>query len=155
MNNDNPGTKDQDTRREFINAFLGTATALVSGSVVYPVIKFLNPPAVSEAVQSSVIVGNVDDFPVNSGKLFKFGRKPGLLVRLVNGEFRAFAATCTHLDCTVQFSAEQHDIWCACHNGHYDLNGNNIAGPPPHPLEQYTVNIREGEVIVLKENPST
>ncbi len=32
-------------------------------------------------------------------------------------------------------------IWCACHNGHYDLFGKNVAGPPPRPLEPYKVQV--------------
>jgi Rieske Fe-S protein len=142
------------TRRGFINHFLGLCAAGACGAVGYPVVRFLNPPAVSEAVQSSVVVGKVDEFPLNSGHLFKFGRHPGLLVRTLDGEFRAFTATCTHLDCTVQFNKEQGDIWCACHNGHYDLNGNNIAGPPPRPLDRYTVTVNENEVIVTRESPT-
>ena len=27
--------------------------------------------------------------------------------------------------------------FCNCHNGLYDINGRNIAGPPPRPLEVY------------------
>jgi Rieske Fe-S protein len=41
-------------------------------------------------------------------------------------------------------------IWCACHNGQYNLSGKNIAGPPPRPLEEYTVNIRGEEIVVSK-----
>ncbi len=35
---------------------------------------------------------------------------------------------------------EKAHIWCACHNGHFDLN--NVAGPPPRPLDAYVVNVR-------------
>ena len=148
---DHPATG---SRRGFVNTLLGACAAAFSGAILYPIAKFLNPPALSEAVQTSVIVGKIDEFAVSSGTLFKFGRRPGLLVRTVEGEFRAFAATCTHLDCTVQFSEENTDIWCACHNGHYDLNGNNISGPPPRPLEKYSVIIRDDDVIVSREEPT-
>ena len=57
-------------------------------------------------------------------------------------ELRAFNAVCTHLECTVQFKAETSQIWCACHNGLYDLAGQVISGPPPRNLEQYIVNVR-------------
>ena len=56
---------------------------------------------------------------------------------LVDGEPRAFNAVCTHLQCTVEYRAASQDIFCNCHNGVYDLNGRNIAGPPPRPLEVY------------------
>ena len=72
------------------------------------------------------------------------------MVQTAPGEYRAFAATCTHLSCTVQYEAETHRIWCACHNGWFDLNGRNVAGPPPHPLERFEVNIIGEEIFVIR-----
>jgi Rieske Fe-S protein len=63
-------------------------------------------------------------------------------VRTPDGELRAFNAVCTHLNCTVQYRADTSQIWCACHNGIYDLGGNVVSGPPPRPLEPYVVNLR-------------
>ena len=60
------------------------------------------------------------------------------------------AATCTHLDCTVQFKSDQSILWCACHNGKYDLNGRNISGPPPRPLDPFRVVIQGEEVLISK-----
>jgi Rieske Fe-S protein len=69
---------------------------------------------------------------------------------LLSGELRAFSAVCTHLSCIVQYRPDLTQIWCACHNGHYDLNGKNIAGPPPKPLEEYAVNVRGDKIVVSK-----
>ena len=55
--------------------------------------------------------------------------KPGIIVRDQAGEFHAFSAICTHLGCTVQYRPDNADIWCACHNGHYDVTGRNVSGP--------------------------
>ena len=71
--------------------------------------------------------------------VFKFGTKPGLLIRTADGELQAYNAVCTHLQCTVQYKADTAQIWCACHNGLYDLQGNVVSGPPPRPLERLTV----------------
>ena len=98
----------------------------------------------------SVSAGRVDDLPPNSGKIFKFGDEPGLLVRTVEGEWRAFSARCTHLNCTVQYEPGVRLITCACHNGQFDLNGKNIGGPPPKPLQAYTVNRRGDEIVVSR-----
>jgi cytochrome b6-f complex iron-sulfur subunit len=89
-----------------------------------------------------------DDVPSNFGRIFKFGSRPGILVRTPSGELRAFSARCTHLDCTVQYREDLSHIWCACHNGHFDLNGRNIAGPPPEPLQTFDVNERGGQIVV-------
>ena len=53
----------------------------------------------------------------------------------------AFSATCTHLDCIVEYRPGVKKIWCNCHDGQYDLNGRNVGGPPPRPLTPYTVNL--------------
>jgi Rieske Fe-S protein len=59
-------------------------------------------------------------------------------------------ATCTHLACTVQYREDIGHIWCACHNGHFDLNGLNISGPPPRPLDQFVVNETADQIVVSK-----
>jgi Rieske Fe-S protein len=41
-------------------------------------------------------------------------------------------------------------IWCACHNGLYDINGQNISGPPPRPLDEFVVKIINNEITVSK-----
>jgi len=53
----------------------------------------------------------------------KFGSRPALLVRSGENDWKAFSAVCTHLNCTVQFRDATQQIWCACQNGVYDLNG--------------------------------
>ena len=137
-------------RRSFINYLVGTSVGATVAAIIYPIIEFLIPPSVAEAQENSVTAGNVGELKPNSGKIFKFGSRPGILIRTPSGELRAFTAICTHLNCTVQYRDDVQHIWCACHNGHYDLNGINIAGPPPRPLEQYTVNTKGNDVVVTK-----
>jgi Rieske Fe-S protein len=48
----------------------------------------------------------------------------------------------------VQYRDDTHQVWCACHNGIYDLGGRNVSGPPPRPLETYDVHVRGDEIIV-------
>ena len=138
------------SRRQFTNLLLGGGLLGWLGSVVYPLFAYLKPPKVPEANVQSVKAGLASVFPTNSAEIVKFGRKPVILVRMDQGEFRAFAATCTHLDCIVQYRGDLKQIWCACHNGLYDLKGRNISGPPPRPLEEFVVNIVDDEILVSK-----
>ena len=140
--------KETGGRRGFLNALLGGGIAAFLGLIVYPVMRFLEPPKLPEAGVSSVLVGKASELLPNEGKLFKFGRKPGLLIRTPEGEFRAFIAVCTHLDCTVQYRSDMQMIWCACHNGRYDLNGINVAGPPPRPLTPLEVHLKGDDLYV-------
>ncbi len=129
-----------------LRSSLGTVLA----AIAYPVFKFLVPPNIPESSQLSVVASKVSELKPNTGKVFRFGSEPAIVIQAPSGEVRAFAAVCTHLACTVQYREDLQHIWCACHNGHYDSYGRNIAGPPPRPLEPYTVNIRGDEIVVSK-----
>lgn len=139
------------TRRSFIDWLLGLGVVGWLSSVLYPVIQYIIPPRVPEARLSAVKVGKVDDFELNSGRIVRFGQQPVLLIRTEFGDFKAFGATCTHLACIVQYRPDWKLIWCACHNGRFDLNGINIAGPPPRPLEPLKVVVRGDDVYVTRE----
>ena len=139
------------SRRRFINWLLGTSVGAFLAAVFYPVSRYLVPPEVGESTASTVTLPiKPADVKPNTGQIFKFGSRPGILVRTASGELRAFSAVCTHLNCTVQYRADVSHIWCACHNGHYDLNGKNIEGPPPRPLDTFVVNVRGNQVVVSK-----
>jgi Rieske Fe-S protein len=133
----------------FLNWLLGTGAGGLAAAVLYPVGRYIVPPEVNEASAGTVVLSLAPaDVPPNSGQIFKFGNKPGILIRTPGGELRAFSAVCTHLSCTVQYRSDLSHIWCACHNGHYDLAGRNIAGPPPSPLVRYDV-FERGDAIVV------
>jgi Rieske Fe-S protein len=139
------------SRRRFIHIVLGSGVVASIISFLYPAFRYMLPPRTAELGSDTVVAGNAKELKPNSGKIFKFGSKPGLLIRLRDGSYRAFAATCTHLNCTVQYRADMQRIWCACHNGMFDLNGRNVSGPPPRPLEQYNVHLRGEDIVVERK----
>lgn len=148
---DIPDQSNKPKRRDFLNILLGTGFIAWLGALFFPVFKYLEPPEVEEVKVSNVKVGAVDDMEKDSGKIIKFGNKPVIVIRKKNGDYVAFSAVCTHLDCIVQFRKDYNQIYCACHNGRYDLNGRVASGPPPAPLQQYAVTIKDSEVIVYQE----
>ncbi len=138
------------TRRGLLRGLLSTSIGASLISAFYPVARFLIPPLKPEAEVLNVVAARSEEVVPNSGLIFKFGTRPGIVVRSPTGELKAFSATCTHLDCTVQYRPDQQGIFCACHEGRYDLNGIPTAGPPPRPLEEYSVNENRGEIVVSK-----
>jgi cytochrome b6-f complex iron-sulfur subunit len=139
------------SRRRFINWWLGTTAGAFLASVVYPVTRYLIPPQIAESTAASVTLPiKLDEVKPNTGQIFKFGSRPAILVRTTAGELKAFSAVCTHLNCTVQYRPDLGHIWCACHNGHFDLKGQNIGGPPPRPLDAFVVNVRGTQIVVSK-----
>lgn len=150
--NKGQGSKSKRSRRSFLNFFIGGSLVAFISSVIYPIYRFLAPPEdIGAPMPVSIKDGTVDELKPNSGKIIKFGKTPVILIRTPSGDIRAFNAICTHLGCIVQYRSDLRHIWCACHNGHYDLNGINIAGPPPRPLAPFKVNIKVDEIFVSKE----
>jgi cytochrome b6-f complex iron-sulfur subunit len=144
------GPQDGATRRGFLGWFLGTSVGAMCAAILYPVLRYISPPDVPEAQTNSTVAARDGELKPNEGRIFRFGSRPGILVRAEDGTYRALSATCTHLNCTVQYRGDLKQIWCACHNGFYDLDGRNVAGPPPRPLEEFKVNVANGDVVVSR-----
>ena len=138
-------------RRTLIRWLLGGGFTASIASFIYPAIRFMNPPDVPEASVNEVSAGKIQDLKPNGGKIVRFGSRPALLVRVDENQWRAFSAVCTHLNCTVQYRDSTRQIWCACHNGTYDLNGHVVSGPPPAALEEYAVRVRGDEVVISRK----
>jgi len=148
------GDRREFDRRRFLDALLMVGFTSTAAAIAFPVGRYLVPPESGEPATASVVAGRAGALPANSGAIFKFGSKPGIVVRTADGELRAFSAVCSHLDCTVQFKSDTSQLWCACHNGTYDLAGNVVSGPPPRGLETFRVNLRgegdDAEIVVSR-----
>ena len=141
----------QPLRRRVIGIFLGSGLLASFASFIYPVLRYLVPPAVADLGGDEVVAAKLTELKPNSGKIFRFGSRPGLLIMNSDGTYRALSATCTHLGCTVQYRHDLREVWCACHNGIYDLGGRNISGPPPRPLDVFDVHVRGDEIVVSRK----
>jgi Rieske Fe-S protein len=138
------------TRRTWARFVMGAIVGSVA-TLLYPVLRYVTPPAEAAISANEALAGTVGELMPNSGKTFRFGSKPALLVRLATGEYRSMSAVCTHLGCTVQYRPESKQIWCACHNGCYDVNGKNVSGPPPRALDSFDVQVRGQEIYVSRK----
>jgi cytochrome b6-f complex iron-sulfur subunit len=141
----------QPGRRRVLDWLLGGWATSVMAAIGYPIARYLVPPALPEAPTRTVTGGKASTLAPNSSRIIPFGSAPAIVLRTPGGDLRAFTGTCTHLACTVQYRPDLQHVWCACHNGHYDLNGRNIAGPPPRPLEEYDVRVKDDEIVVSRK----
>jgi len=139
------------TRRGFLNYIMSITGIGFGASILYPLFSFLKPPKQNEVEVSSVMACKLSELEKESHKIIRFGNKPVILIRTAEDKLVAFSAVCTHLDCTVQYKKEMGTIWCACHNGKYDLTGRNISGPPPRPLDPFIVNLKGDEIYISKK----
>lgn len=157
------------SRRAWLLRSLTGAISATVVAVFYPVVCFLRPRRATVSGALEVVAPfKVNELPNAPGNPFNFGGKPCLVVLTPDGtsrrasgqplrsdDVRAFNALCTHVDCTVKYRSDRADIFCNCHDGVYDLNGKNVAGPPPRPLEVYQVTLRgkagEEEIVVSRK----
>lgn len=148
-------------RRDFIKATTAFVGGLIGITIGLPTIAYLLSPSLRKVEDSSMIdLGPLENFPVGIPTRFEFTRTKvngwertatnyGLyVVRLDNNEVRVFSDICTHLGCRVTWHPDQEHYISPCHDGHFDVLGNVISGPPPRPLDEYTTRIENGNLIV-------
>ncbi len=140
-------------RRCFLYSMLGGGAGALALGVAVPVVYYAGniraepPPPFLEISKADY------DLPPGKSKLIRYGRIPVLLIRTPEpqSELKAFVATCTHFDCTVGYQEDKNRIFCACHEGYYDTDGNVIAGPPPEPLRPVHYKFHEGTLLIALE----
>jgi Rieske Fe-S protein len=133
-------------RRDFLGIAVGGSATVFAVAAGYPVARFIEPR--TRPPSGPTVVGKVLEFPPGTVKSVMVDERPVLVVRAADGQFRAFSALCSHLQCVVGYSPERNQIECPCHRGVYSMDGVNIGGPPPRPLEELQVSVNEGSIIV-------
>jgi cytochrome b6-f complex iron-sulfur subunit len=137
------------SRRQFLNGLVGGGVGAAFISLLSPIIKFVTPPY-KEPDEVRLPQTDYKDLAPNAAKVFPWGSKPGFLKRKEDGTYMALVGVCSHLDCNVNWQPETKKFYCACHEGWYDENGKNIAGPPPKPLRRLDVAVEGEEIVITK-----
>ncbi|HIG29638.1 MAG TPA: Rieske (2Fe-2S) protein [Verrucomicrobiales bacterium] len=108
----------------------------------------------AQSVSVSKQVVRVEEIEKVGYCLFRFPTEhdPAILVKLTDGDFRAFSQQCTHLLCPVVYQPEKARLFCACHKGSFRVtDGSVIAGSPRKPLPRFLVEVVDGWVYVKEE----
>lgn len=148
-------------RRKFLNGLCVGVGTVSLASVFWAVIGFMLAPLKEENQNVWRSVGKVEDFKIGSTTIVKLedastlpwagyaGQTAAYLRRDSEAAFICFSINCTHLGCPVRWIDTAELFMCPCHGGVYYKDGSVAAGPPPLPLPQYKVRVRNGSVEVL------
>ena len=140
--NGSPATEPRNkvSRRRWIDVVLGSSVVAWLGAVVFPVLRYLTPP-VDEGGASKATLTDAqrDELKAKGFLILRIGTDRVLAIKDGDVKVKALSAKCTHEGCTVQFQAAEALIWCACHNGKFNLDGRVLSGPPPRPLAAFVV----------------
>jgi Rieske Fe-S protein len=149
--NDFPYNRDEEaqvTRREFCN-FLGlTSAALFVGATGFAANAALDARR-TETFSPAKIQGAESLVPGTSLNFrYPTEKDTAILIRLLDGSYKAFGQKCTHLSCPVYFDRDHQRLECPCHEGGFDAKtGDVLHGPPPRPLDSVSLEIMSsGEV---------
>ena len=144
-------------RRSILDLLLGAGLLGWVGSIIFPIIRYLKPLG-AQAQSGPVKLGAEDlaKLEKEHAVIVRAGAARIIVLEDTNQRLHALSAKCTHEGCTVQYVPGDSVIWCACHNGRFDLDGRVLAGPPTRPLEKYVCQREGGAVIVqLGRGPET
>lgn len=117
---------------------------------LYVIVQYIIPPKLREKILESMKIGKVSDVPAEGVKIVKFNRTPIIFLKNGEGQVKAFSAVCTHLGCIVEYRNDDRKFHCNCHGSVFDLDGKNITGPAPRPLQPYRVEIKQDDIYVSK-----
>ncbi len=139
-------------RRRLLNTILGTSVLGWLGTIVYPVLRYLSPLEDAASADEAVLSDkSVQDVTEAGFAIIPLGAERVIVFQDPRGKIRALSAKCTHEGCTVQYKRDESVIWCACHNGRFDLDGRVLSGPPPRPLPAFnTSGSPDTKIVVLR-----
>jgi Rieske Fe-S protein len=102
----------------------------------------------------------LDQYPLNLPSFLQFTRtkvngweRTGMsygvfVVRQNETTVRVFSNICTHLGCHVSWHPNLQHYVSPCHDGHFDILGKNVSGPPPRPLDEFKTKVEAGKLYI-------
>jgi Rieske Fe-S protein len=145
------------SRRDFVKLTTAAVGAFITAVVGLPAIAYLIEPALTTSSSDAWIpLGKLDGFEVGKPTLSTFTRSQAsgwekavnsygvFVLRKSPTEVVAFSNVCTHLGCRVNWQADKKEYVCPCHDGHFNIDGRVVAGPPPRPLDTYETKVENG-----------
>jgi len=153
-----PPAADLIARRQLLGRMSVTLGVGSVAALGVPMVGFILAPLFRDAPLEWRPVGKVEQFKVGETVNVVFvdasplpwagvtSKTAAWLRRAGEQEFVAFSVNCAHLGCPVRWLQDARLFMCPCHGGVYYEDGSVAAGPPPHPLQQYPVRIRDGQV---------
>jgi nitrite reductase/ring-hydroxylating ferredoxin subunit len=92
----------------------------------------------------SAALASTSEIPVGGGKVFSAEKV--VVTQPTAGEFKAFSAVCTHMQCLVDQVASG-TIDCPCHGSEFSVkNGSVVSGPAPSPLPAQAIKVAGGKI---------
>lgn len=156
-----PESDDNLNRRDFIKSTTALVGSFIGTLIAAPAIAYLISPARGQTEEVVWIdLGPLDKYPPGVPTLREFTRtrvNGWERTAMAYGVFvvyqsdtgaRVFSNICTHLACHVLWHPDIQNYVSPCHDGHFDILGKNIGGPPPRPLDEFVTKLEAGNLSI-------
>jgi len=96
-------------------------------------------------------IGSMASLEQTGAMLFRYptDADPCIAVRTPEGKLVAYSQVCTHLSCAVVYDKAENGLFCPCHHGLFNLEGQPVAGPPMRPLPRVLIEQRGEKLFAI------
>lgn len=150
-------------RRRFLERLSAIGALVSAGLVSVPVLRAIIPPVPRRPPEGNWVKVADDTALLDIGVPIRVNfvqtvEDAWVETRTLNGvwlytedgeKFKAYNGHCTHLGCSYTYDQNRKNFFCPCHRGVFDVKtGAVLAGPPPRPLDELEVVVRDASVFV-------
>jgi menaquinol-cytochrome c reductase iron-sulfur subunit len=151
----------QINRGDFVKIVTTLIGSLMGAVIGLPAIRYIIAPGLgSTETEAWIPLGPLANYPIGEPKPFNFTRSQVngwektvnsygvFVVRKDESQVMVVSNICTHLGCRVTWHSDQQHYISPCHDGHFDMLGNVVSGPPPRPLDEFVTKIEDGNLFI-------
>jgi Rieske Fe-S protein len=158
-----PSGAGETGRRRFLARVSALGAVLGAALISAPVLRAIFPPAARKPTAGNWVKVADDTALLDIGVPIRVNfvqtiQDAWVESRTLNGvwlytedgeKFKAYNGRCTHLGCSFAYDQTKKTFFCPCHRGEFDTKtGAVISGPPPRPLDELEVEVRDAVVYV-------
>lgn len=133
-------------RRNFLKSLLAFFSATAFFSFLYPLMRLFAYHARKPEMKKVVLKKR--EMPEGGSMSFVFNDAPAIIIDRTDKGLVALSKVCTHLGCLLEYDRDRKGLFCPCHAGVYDLEGNVVSGPPQRPLTRLPLSAEGDNIIV-------
>ena len=149
------------SRRSFLGALLGLASAVIAAILAIPVLRYLLSPLTTESTTSGwSAAGRLSEATAAPGPLSRtldlkqhdgwreIESTPKVYLVKTGTTVQALSAICPHLGCIVPWDVSRKEFVCPCHGGVFGPDGAYRSGPPRRGMDTLETRVTNGTVMV-------
>jgi menaquinol-cytochrome c reductase iron-sulfur subunit len=160
MEHESPsGSGAEMTRRTFLTWVSGACAAAIGAVLSASGLAYFVSPAFRKDDEGWVDVGRLADLKAGAPLKLDYverrkdawattEKRASVWLVKDGDKVTAFDPRCTHLGCPFRWDDAKKQFLCPCHAGVFAVDGKVVSGPPPRPLDRYSVKVEAGRLLV-------